>query len=71
MSLQTLGTTKVPILGEMTFGCNLHEEAQNILSRGEWCLLPKVVIRAKLVVDIVLINFVTSLPYNLQIVFFS
>ncbi len=50
----------------MTFGCSPHGEAQNILQGEEWCLLPKVVGRVKLMFKVVLVKFVAPLPFNLH-----
>jgi hypothetical protein len=50
----------------MPFGCSLHGEAKNILQGGEWCLLPKVVICVKLVLEVVFTKSIAPLAFNLH-----
>jgi len=50
----------------LTFGCGLNRKAQSILYGGEWCLLPKVVGRVKLVFEVVPIKSIVPLSFNLH-----
>jgi hypothetical protein len=52
--------------GKVTFGCNSHGKAQNILQGREWCLLPKVASHVKLVLEVVPTKSITPLPFNLH-----
>jgi len=55
------------ILGKkMPFGCSFHGEAKNILQGGEWCLLPKVAIRVKLVFEVFPTKAIAPLAFNLH-----
>jgi hypothetical protein len=75
MSVQSLGRTRIVVFGiqfwesqgKVTFGCSPHKKAYNILYGGEWCLLPKVASRVKLVLKFVFIKFIAPFPFNLHI----
>jgi hypothetical protein len=62
----SFGTPTLESWGKLTFGCNPHRKAHSILSEGEWCLLPKVTSRVKLVLEVVPMKFVAPFPFNLH-----